>query len=64
MIAEQKTLTDAVLAGGALTSPIWLEYISLYGQALTMVLGLALLVITIGLRIREWRKKDGKANTD
>ena len=62
MMTEQ-TARDGALAGGAISSPLWLDALTTYGQAATIMLGLVLLVLTIVLRVKEI-KRDGKTNSD
>ena len=55
-----KNAVDLSIAGVALSSPTWLTLIETGLGLAALAGGLVLLVLRIGLAIREWRNRDKK----
>lgn len=52
---DAKQTIDGTLGVGAITAPVWLQYIEIYGGAAMFIGGMILLGLRIALTIREWR---------
>jgi hypothetical protein len=50
---------DIGFSAGAITLPLWLQYVMEAGQIIAVVGGITLLAIRIALALREW-KRGGK----
>lgn len=57
----QRATIDATIAGVAST-PLWVEYTQTYVGLFVLVGGAMLLVLRLGLGLREWKKGRDKDN--
>lgn len=46
---------DIALGAGGVTSPVWLQYLETGSKTVAVVGGAALVIVRLGIAIRDWR---------
>jgi hypothetical protein len=59
-IQHVKTSLDSALAAGAISTPLWMQYMQTYGGFFMLVGGLALLGIRLLIAWNEWQAQRKK----
>jgi len=57
-IEQHKTATDVSLGSGAISSPMWWQYLEPTLQAILLIGGVFLLALRLHITFKEWRKTD------
>ena len=57
---SQRIAIDTTLATAAVVSPVWVQYTTTYVGLFVLCGGAILLVLRVGLAIREWRSGRNK----